>query len=431
MKNIGYESYLSIKEIHQKGVEASKSPEVKEKIRKTRQKNREKIEKSKPRKNHRPLDIHTCEICKSKFNSRSSLMNHLRLTHEYTGKQYYDKFFKKSENECKCKICVKPTKFLNTDDGYAETCSHRCAMKLCAENNIKKYGYSSILCRPDVQAASHSEETNRKRKETMRRKYGVDYYTETDEFKEASKKYKEEHKDEIKEKSKATCLKKYGVEYSFQAKEVREKIVQTNLKKYGSANVWSSEYGKQKAKETMIKKYGVDHIFKLQSVQEKAQKNSHTPEAIEKMHANRDYREIARKTTETRKKNGNRSKLEIEFAKLCEKRSIEYIEEYSDSRYPFPCDFYLPDLDYFIEIHGSWVHGGHLYDKNNQDDKNTLQKWKSKNSKYYDSAIRTWTIKDIEKAKAAKENNLNYVILWSLEDIHLWFTSSIKIISND
>ena len=63
------------------------------------------------------------------------------------------------------------------------------------------------------------------------------------------------------------------------------------------------------------------------------------------------------------KQRRNRSKLEIEFAKLCKKKDIIYVEEYSDSRYPFPCDFYLPDLDYFIEIHGSWVHGGHLYNE--------------------------------------------------------------------
>ena len=256
---------------------------------------------------------------------------------------------------------MRKTKFDRYGDAYYT--NHEKAK----QTNLKNIGHESYLSIKEIYQkgveASKTPEANRKRKETMRQKYGVDYYTETDEFKEASKAYKEEHKEEIKEKSKATCLKEYGVEYAFQAKEVREKIAQTNLDKYGAENIWASEYGKQKVKETMLKRYGVDHIFKLQSVQDKAQKNSHTPEAMAKMHENRDYREIARKTAETKKKNGNRSKLEIEFAKLCKKKDIIYVEEYSDSRYPFPCDFYLPDLDYFIEIHGSWVHGGHLYNE--------------------------------------------------------------------
>ena len=195
---------------------------------------------------------------------------------------------------------MRKTKFDRYGDAYYT--NHEKAK----QTNLKNIGHESYLSIKEIYQkgveASKTPEANRKRKETMRQKYGVDYYTETDEFKEASKAYKEEHKEEIKEKSKATCLKEYGVEYAFQAKEVREKIAQTNLDKYGAENIWASEYGKQKVKETMLKRYGVDHIFKLQSVQDKAQKNSHTPEAMAKMHENRDYREIARKTAETKKK---------------------------------------------------------------------------------------------------------------------------------
>lgn len=30
----------------------------------------------------------------------------------------------------------------------------------------------------------------------------------------------------------------------------------------------------------------------------------------------------------------------------------------------------------------------------------------------YDSAIKTWTIRDVEKIKVLKDKNLNYIILW-------------------
>ena len=36
-----------------------------------------------------------------------------------------------------------------------------------------------------------------------------------------------------------------------------------------------------------------------------------------------------------------------------------------------------------------------------------LEYWKSKNTKFYDNAITTWTIRDVEKRKIAKNNKLN------------------------
>ena len=40
---------------------------------------------------------------------------------------------------------------------------------------------------------------------------------------------------------------------------------------------------------------------------------------------------------------------------------------------------------------------------------------KSKNIKYYESAIRSWTIRDAEKRERAKRNNLNYLEIFSCD----------------
>ena len=77
------------------------------------------------------------------------------------------------------------------------------------------------------------------------------------------------------------------------------------------------------------------------------------------------------------------------------------------------CDFYLPKYDLFIEIQGSWTHGGHPFDKNNNDDIKILHKWISKNTKYYDNAIEVWTKRDVEKRQIAQINNLNFVEIFS------------------
>ena len=45
--------------------------------------------------------------------------------------------------------------------------------------------------------------------------------------------------------------------------------------------------------------------------------------------------------------------------------------------YPFKCDFYIIDYDLYIEIQGTWMHGKHPYNKNNENDALLLQKWKS------------------------------------------------------
>lgn len=106
---------------------------------------------------------------------------------------------------------------------------------------------------------------------------------------------------------------------------------------------------------------------------------------------------------------------------------IEYIGEnnfryqYRDKlRYPFLCDFYIPKLDLFIELNHFKSHNGHLFDKNNEDDINTLQllQEKAKTSKFYENMINVWTIKDPLKFETAKKNNLNYIVSYNISEMY-------------
>ena len=53
---------------------------------------------------------------------------------------------------------------------------------------------------------------------------------------------------------------------------------------------------------------------------------------------------------------------------------------------------------------------------------------KSKNTKYYNVAIEVWTKRDINKRNIAKQNNLNYLEIFSnnIYDIHKIFNNFIN-----
>ena len=76
-------------------------------------------------------------------------------------------------------------------------------------------------------------------------------------------------------------------------------------------------------------------------------------------------------------------------------------------------DYYLSDYDLYIEIQGNWTHGKHPFNKNDKDDLNIVELWKSKKSNYYNKAINDWTQKDPLKRETAKNNNLNYLEIFS------------------
>lgn len=138
------------------------------------------------------------------------------------------------------------------------------------------------------------------------------------------------------------------------------------------------------------------------------------------------------KQHETKKQNGtfNTSYLEDEgYLKLLTKFP-DAIHHYSiDPRYPFECDFYIPNLDLFIECHYFWTHGDPKYNchepfnKNSSKHQEMLQRWKSKNTKFYDNAIKVWTYYDPLKLKIFQDNNLNYKIFYTEKEFNEWFLS--------
>ena len=185
-------------------------------------------------------------------------------------------------------------------------------------------------------------------------------------------------KDEnIKAKIKQTCLKKYGVKNYSSTKECKNKVKQTNIKKYGSEYYQLSNDWKNKINEINNKIY----ITK---------KQNHTI---------------------------NSSSIEQKIENYFIENKFNYIHQYKSIEYPFSCDFYLPDYNLYIEIQGHFSHGKHPFNKYNEDDIKILNQWLNLSSikPQYKSAINTWTVRDPHKRDVAKNNNLNYLEIFSTD----------------
>lgn len=75
------------------------------------------------------IEEHKCKLCGFIYDENRSLSTHLQFKHkDYTTQKYYDEFYKK-ENEGKCEVCGKPTKFFNLMKGYLKCCSKSCSHK--------------------------------------------------------------------------------------------------------------------------------------------------------------------------------------------------------------------------------------------------------------------------------------------------------------
>ena len=173
-----------------------------------------------------------CCICKRSFKRRCDLGSHLKQTHNFTAKEYYDKFFKQKD-EGICCVCGKETRFLNTTSGYRKTCCQKCTI-------FDKYGVWNV---------SQSEEIKQKKIDTCRKNYGVDYNLQRKET------IAKTHSDEIikkqSESRKKTLKQKYGVENSYLIEDVVRRT-------YDATKSKSEQYFEDKLKE-----FDIDFIAQL------------------------------------------------------------------------------------------------------------------------------------------------------------------------
>ena len=323
-----------------------------------------------------------CEFCKKKYEVDISLGN-------------WDK-----ENN---QIIIKGKGQGNKTKSSKRFCCYECGIKYKEKKkeltSIKKYGISKYNNRE-------------KAKKTNLEKYGVEYSIQ--------------NKD-IREKQCNTMLQRYGVKYSAQSKEIQNKFQNTCLKKYGTktginykniTNIkkkknngkYLSDESINKIKQTNLEKYGTYIFSKSQKYKDLFKDKNWLKNKQEKEY-------------NTKKTNNsfNSSKPEEEIYKLLVEKYSKVERQYKSEKYPFNCDFYIPELDLYIEINFHWTHSTKPYNPKDRDCIELVNKWRNKNTKFYNKAIEVYTIRDFIKRKTAEENNLNWIEFFNMEEFYIWY----------
>lgn len=269
-----------------------------------------------------------------------------------------------------------------------ETCMQHYGVDNPMKNSqIRQKLKQTYIERYNVDNPMKKQEFKDKLEQTIKQKYGVSVCTQNEEIKQKLK----DKVPEMLEKSKQTCLEKYGVPFSLQDKQVREKGRQTCIQKYNKDSyVGSQTY--------------FDNLNNLTKNCYKTKKKNNTL-------------------------NGSLQEDNI-FSLLQQKFGEQVKRHYRSKLYPFVCDFYIPQLNLYIEYQGTWTHGKEPFDKTNGKHLKIVDFWKQKSQEYnfkqkaknyYKTAINTWTKKDPLKRQIAKDNKLNWIEFFTIEQFLNWF----------
>jgi hypothetical protein len=152
---------------------------------------------------------------------------------------------------------------------------------------------------------------------------------------------------EVIKKYKQTNLKLYGVDNVAKSKKIQNKKKKTCLKKYGIEYAILSKKAKEKAKQTKKDRYGDENYCNAEKIMQTRMKNGYSPYFS--------YR-------------GNYegfhydSSWELSFIKYCLQNDIKiernkkgFIYWFEGKKHKYYPDFYLPEVDQYIEIKG-YIH---------------------------------------------------------------------------
>lgn len=207
----------------------------------------------------------------------------------------------------------------------------------------------------------------------------------------------------IFEKKKINYISKYGVEHHFKDKNIQEKRIKSCVKKYGGKCPMSGKEVKDKTKNIFLQKYG-NHPSKLEWMKEKKKSTCLKKYGVDsfsktdKFKQSVDWAEVARKGLATRSRQGNVniSKIEIKFHQFLLQNFGKV-----DTQVPireWNLDFYLPELEIYIQFDGNYWHGLDV----------TVEQLQVKNTKISKSIIKTKE-RDLIREQWFLENKIKLV----------------------
>ena len=341
-----------------------------------------------------------CEICGREFNNLKSVISHSAKHHKVTSKEYYDRYLKK-EDEGKCKICGKPTKFIGAREGYSKYCSVAC-------NNRDPEFINKIVASRKNRSDEEKAETEKKRKQTCLDRYGDEHFHNSQKAVESMKNRTPEEKALTQEKRKNTNLNRYGDEQYNNREKFKEtwnnksdddkKEISDRVRKTFLENN-SQDKKLDNFRKTCLEKYGVDHPFKKKEVVDRCLETKKENTASfekendvtsiqslleeygygwfesniitdyvfygrKKFVKNSDIPKIVKYATEYNFKGGisHSEKDIVDFIRSI--YSGEIVENSRSIIPPLELDIYIPEKKLAIEFNGTYWHSDQCIDKN-------------------------------------------------------------------
>ena len=185
-----------------------------------------------------------CKICDKEtiYSRQTFAKHHLIKEHGLTSRDYYDRF-KIEEKEGLCKICGKPTFFRNIEEGYNEFCSNLCSIKdkdvsdkkvkVRLERERRKYNGKIFLQTKEyvdkvkaIKKKKYGDENYcnaKKIAKTKKRKYGDSSFCNVDKIRKTMME-KYGGYQHLYNQTKKACVKKYGVDNYFKTDEFRKSM---------------------------------------------------------------------------------------------------------------------------------------------------------------------------------------------------------------
>lgn len=171
----------------------------------------------------------------------------------------------------KCVICGKAFEYTCRPKDKPKTCSRNCQEKLRSATAQERYGVDNVSridsIKQKISERNGSEEVKAKRAETSLKNWGVDNPAKSPEV--AKKMSEVMRSDDYLARREATCLKRYGFRSPLQSPEIKAKLNRTLQRKYGVDWATQTDAFKQHKIQTNLERYGVPHYCMTQACRAK------------------------------------------------------------------------------------------------------------------------------------------------------------------
>lgn len=199
-----------------------------------------------------------------------------------------------------------------------------------------------------------------------------------------------------------SCLEKLGVEHSSQLDSVKKKRAATCLEKYGGNAPMCSPEVSSRARETVGEKYG-DHFSRLDWVKSKKRKTCLEKYGVDSFAKTAEFRGMV--DWQEHHRAANQTRLENGLSKVskAEEKFGDFLREHFRVEVQVPVnnwvmDFYLPELDCYLQFDGNYWHG---LDKSDEELLNSKAK--------VDHVILLTKMRDREKERWFQDNKMRLI----------------------